>query len=452
MSNLDDEWRPEQEQYPTAVGTVSSSSSLQPLSRRSNKSSAVAAVQDEGESCNVCGDWHHEESMLLCDWCNGGFHYYCLNPPLRELPDASQEWVCAMCLVKAAKKANPSPTNEAKPPRARKKSTPPPPPVVVPAVEQEVEEFDDGQPCGACKSWKDWSTMLLCDLCDRGYHMHCLQPPLTSVPAGDWFCPVCDADFENPRGGKRRRKRLDSDELDWNVVLDQDESSQSSAGEDDDALVESGEDDVRLEYDRSKLYDDAELEGGYSRKQAKKKKQNKKPANSGSNKKQQQQQQRPSSAVAAAASNRMPMYAPVAAAATPFPRQVIPSFAQEVHLGYAPQQQPQEDYYSKSEQLFAAVTKAGGMQQFLNHATNAMTSSTTANPAAAAAPPPKPQQPSYVPYDYHAASSSFEFHLPPPPFVSQQQQQTQYAQPQSAFSQPPQQQQHQQPTTFQFPM
>lgn len=33
--------------------------------------------------------------------------------------------------------------------------------------------------------------MLLCDECNRGYHMYCLEPPLTSIPKSQWFCPPC---------------------------------------------------------------------------------------------------------------------------------------------------------------------------------------------------------------------------------------------------------------------
>ncbi len=33
--------------------------------------------------------------------------------------------------------------------------------------------------------------ILLCDECDAEYHMYCLEPLLTKVPLGDWFCPVC---------------------------------------------------------------------------------------------------------------------------------------------------------------------------------------------------------------------------------------------------------------------
>lgn len=34
---------------------------------------------------------------------------------------------------------------------------------------------------------------MLCDSCDAGYHIFCLDPPLDAVPDGDWACPECAA-------------------------------------------------------------------------------------------------------------------------------------------------------------------------------------------------------------------------------------------------------------------
>lgn len=48
---------------------------------------------------------------------------------------------------------------------------------------------------------------MLCDGCDEGcYHTYCLDPPLSSVPEGAWFCPCCDpADATaTPRRDRRR--------------------------------------------------------------------------------------------------------------------------------------------------------------------------------------------------------------------------------------------------------
>ncbi|KAJ1041154.1 hypothetical protein NDA14_007461 [Ustilago hordei] len=47
------------------------------------------------------------------------------------------------------------------------------------------------QMCEICLRGEDGLNMLLCDECNRGYHMYCLQPALTSIPKSQWFCPPC---------------------------------------------------------------------------------------------------------------------------------------------------------------------------------------------------------------------------------------------------------------------
>ena len=32
---------------------------------------------------------------------------------------------------------------------------------------------------------------LLCDKCDKGYHMYFLYPILFKIPVGEWFCDIC---------------------------------------------------------------------------------------------------------------------------------------------------------------------------------------------------------------------------------------------------------------------
>lgn len=51
-----------------------------------------------------------------------------------------------------------------------------------------------GKGRGRSKS-ADW-TMLECDGCLGGFHLRCLDPPLLTVPEGDWFCPACEAAAE----------------------------------------------------------------------------------------------------------------------------------------------------------------------------------------------------------------------------------------------------------------
>jgi len=45
--------------------------------------------------------------------------------------------------------------------------------------------------CEVCQSLFDEHKMLLCDMCNAGWHMDCLLPPLTSIPHGIWKCPPC---------------------------------------------------------------------------------------------------------------------------------------------------------------------------------------------------------------------------------------------------------------------
>ncbi|XP_031503596.1 lysine-specific demethylase JMJ17 isoform X3 [Nymphaea colorata] len=47
------------------------------------------------------------------------------------------------------------------------------------------------QICEQCGSGLHGEVMLLCDRCDRGWHLYCLSPPLECVPAGNWYCLEC---------------------------------------------------------------------------------------------------------------------------------------------------------------------------------------------------------------------------------------------------------------------
>jgi len=35
--------------------------------------------------------------------------------------------------------------------------------------------------------------MLLCDNCDAGFHIFCLNPPLSKIPRGKWYCATCES-------------------------------------------------------------------------------------------------------------------------------------------------------------------------------------------------------------------------------------------------------------------
>ncbi|XP_078592045.1 zinc finger protein DPF3-like isoform X9 [Branchiostoma floridae x Branchiostoma japonicum] len=46
--------------------------------------------------------------------------------------------------------------------------------------------------CHLCGTSENDDQLLFCDDCDRGYHMYCLSPPLSSPPEGSWICKLCE--------------------------------------------------------------------------------------------------------------------------------------------------------------------------------------------------------------------------------------------------------------------
>lgn len=45
--------------------------------------------------------------------------------------------------------------------------------------------------CEQCRSGERPDELLLCDKCDKGFHMKCLRPIVVRVPIGSWLCPKC---------------------------------------------------------------------------------------------------------------------------------------------------------------------------------------------------------------------------------------------------------------------
>lgn len=64
--------------------------------------------------------------------------------------------------------------------------------------------------CTVCNAKTSRKTMLICDGCRRGYHAHCLEPPIEEPPENEWFCPPCCGQpapaIKAPRGRGRPRK------------------------------------------------------------------------------------------------------------------------------------------------------------------------------------------------------------------------------------------------------
>lgn len=99
------------------------------------------------------------ESLLSCKDCSAKAHPSCMNySPELALRAHQSPWQCTNCKV-----------------------------------------------CNICRDSGNADAMLICDLCDKGYHMKCLAPPLNKKPtgllavAGNWVCSVCDKNNNNKK-------------------------------------------------------------------------------------------------------------------------------------------------------------------------------------------------------------------------------------------------------------
>ena len=45
--------------------------------------------------------------------------------------------------------------------------------------------------CMSCGVSANADDLLICDGCDQGFHMDCLDPPVPKLPEGRWICPIC---------------------------------------------------------------------------------------------------------------------------------------------------------------------------------------------------------------------------------------------------------------------
>jgi hypothetical protein len=81
----------------------------------------------------------------------------------------------------------------------------------------------DSLPTDACEKCSTGGLLLVCDACDKNFHMTCLSLPLQSIPDGLWICEVCENEREQEKEtktefiqSKKKRKvfHIDSDDSD----------------------------------------------------------------------------------------------------------------------------------------------------------------------------------------------------------------------------------------------
>ncbi|KAM7399332.1 hypothetical protein PAMP_018612 [Pampus punctatissimus] len=82
--------------------------------------------------------------------------------------------------------------------------------------------------CKVCRRKGDDEKLILCDECNKAFHLFCLRPALYRIPAGEWLCPACQPTVAR-RGSRSRNYNQDTDEED-----DEEESEEEDSEEDED--------------------------------------------------------------------------------------------------------------------------------------------------------------------------------------------------------------------------
>mmetsp|Transcript_23617 Transcript_23617/g.55570 ORF Transcript_23617/g.55570 Transcript_23617/m.55570 type:complete len:1975 (-) Transcript_23617:135-6059(-) len=98
------------------------------------------------ECCFLCGSSGASDTMIFCVDCGEAFHSFCVNAPIHSMDSSSvAAWRCPNCKI-----------------------------------------------CEICAdSPEDETKMLFCEMCDRGFTLDLLDPPLSKAPSGIWICGQC---------------------------------------------------------------------------------------------------------------------------------------------------------------------------------------------------------------------------------------------------------------------
>ncbi|NXY02911.1 PHRF1 protein, partial [Pteruthius melanotis] len=166
----DDEEEEEEEESEATVEGITDSLKSEP-----HLNGVSISSDEDGENCPICLNTFRDQAVGTPESCS---HYFCLD-----------------CIVEWSKNANSCPVDRILfnyiNIRARfggkiLKKIP-----VENTKPQDTDGEDDPTFCEVCGRSDREDRLLLCDGCDAGYHMECLDPPLSEVPVDEWFCPAC---------------------------------------------------------------------------------------------------------------------------------------------------------------------------------------------------------------------------------------------------------------------
>uniref|UniRef100_A0A3B5A1W5 Tyrosine-protein kinase BAZ1B n=1 Tax=Stegastes partitus TaxID=144197 RepID=A0A3B5A1W5_9TELE len=86
--------------------------------------------------------------------------------------------------------------------------------------------------CKVCRRKGDDEKLILCDECNKAFHLFCLRPALYRIPDGEWRCPACQPTVAR-RGSRSRNYNQDTDEEESEEESEEEESEEDEEYEED---------------------------------------------------------------------------------------------------------------------------------------------------------------------------------------------------------------------------
>ncbi|XP_047953440.1 PHD finger protein EHD3-like isoform X2 [Salvia hispanica] len=219
---------------------------------------------DEANTCRRCSEKADGRTGLVCDSCEEIYHISCIEPAITEIP--SRSWHCANCIAKGIESSHEnciacerlnaflSPCDGSGEDGLGND-------VTAEELEGSSNEFvaiEEFQHCTVCRTevggdeeyiicghnfcphkfyhekclttkqlishgpcWycpsclcracltdKDDDKIVLCDGCDHGYHIYCMEPPRSTIPNGKWFCLKCDSGIQRIQRARRTYEHM----------------------------------------------------------------------------------------------------------------------------------------------------------------------------------------------------------------------------------------------------
>uniref|UniRef100_A0A8C2IXE4 Tyrosine-protein kinase BAZ1B n=1 Tax=Cyprinus carpio TaxID=7962 RepID=A0A8C2IXE4_CYPCA len=84
--------------------------------------------------------------------------------------------------------------------------------------------------CKVCRRKGEDDKLILCDECNKAFHLFCLRPALYRIPAGEWLCPACQPTTAR-RSSRGRNYNEDTEEEEDSEEDDEEDSEEEESEE-----------------------------------------------------------------------------------------------------------------------------------------------------------------------------------------------------------------------------